>query len=517
MTTLPPSNEDRSRDSGLARAIAVLLRHARLILLCLVVTTAAAVGLSLLQQKEYSAVSVLLFRDTGFAQDLFGSSATPITDPTREAATNQKLVGLQVVATRTSEALGESLSADEVLEAVTITSEGQSDVISVTATDPSPARAARIANTVARQFIVFRANADRSKLLQAKRLAELEFRRLSPSQQQGVRGASLSRAAEEVGVLASLQTGNAELVQPATVPESPSSPKPMRAGILGAILGLLLGISLAFLFERLNQRLREPEEVREALGLPILATVPESTAIARSNTGSLGGELPYAESEIFRTLRASLRYFNVDREIRSVLITSAEAGVGKSTVSWNLALSAATSSKTVILETDLRNPSLARQHGLTIAPGLAELLTHQVELDEAIQSRPIVVGGNETSGGDHALDVIVAGAPPPNPVELIESQAMGEVVSRLGERYDFVIIDTAPTGVVSDAFPLLRKVDGVIVAARMGVSRSDSAKRLREQLDQLRAPCFGGGRQRGEDETRRAVRIWLWHNGQHSG
>jgi capsular exopolysaccharide synthesis family protein len=128
---------------------------------------------------------------------------------------------------------------------------------------------------------------------------------------------------------------------------------------------------------------------------------------------------------------------------------------------------------------------------LSSGPGLAELLTHQVRLEEAIQSKALAAVGNSVSGGERTLDVIVSGSLPPNPAELIESQTMSEALSRLAERYELVVIDTAPVGVVSDAFPLLHKVDGVIVVARMGQSTRDSAERLREQLDRLEAPVLG--------------------------
>ena len=240
----------------------------------------------------------------------------------------------------------------------------------------------------------------------------------------------------------------------------------------------------------------------------MLGTVPESKAIMASNEGAAAAELPFMENEAFRMLRASLRYFNVDHDVRSVLVTSHAAGVGKSTVAWNLARVAASSSKAVIVETDLRNPTLSRQHGLKAGPGLAELLTHQVGLDEAIQAKPIVAAGsNGAEGGGRALDVIVAGSLPPNPAELIESQTMSEALTQLAEHYELVVIDTAPVGVVSDAIPLLRKVDGVIVVARMDKSTRDGAEQTREQLGRLEAPVLRHRRQRHQGATRR--KVWL--------
>ena len=185
-------------------------------------------------------------------------------------------------------------------------------------------------------------------------------------------------------------------------------------------------------------------------------------------------------------LRASLRYFNVNRDVRSVLVTSSAAQAGKSTVAWNLARVAATSARVVILETDLRNPTLAQQHGLSRGPGLTELLTHQVDLAGATQQKMIAVGGAEAQ-----LDVIASGSVPPNPAGLLESEAMNGVLEQLKARYDLVVVDTAPVGVVSDAFPLLRKVDGVIVVVRLGETSRDAAKRIREQLNRIEAPVLG--------------------------
>jgi succinoglycan biosynthesis transport protein ExoP len=480
------------RSGGLERVLAVLGRRWKLILLCWIVTTAAALGFSELQQDQYSASASLLFRNPGFAEDLFGTTPTTTgTDPTREAATNEKLVGLKVVGVRAARHLP-GLSPKEVSSMVSVSSDGEADVVSVTATSHEPAQARLVADTFARQFIAFRTETEKSKLLQAQRLAEQEFGRLSPEQQEGARGQALSRGAEKLGILASLQTGNAELVQPAELPTSPSSPKPVRNTILGAIIGLLLGIGLAFLFEQLNRRLRDPEEVQGAFELPVLGTIPESKAIMATNRGAAAPELPFMENEAFRMLRASLQYFNVDREIHSVLVTSYGAGVGKSTTAWNLARVASTSTKVVLLETDLRNSSIAKQHGLVLGPGLAEVLTHQVDLDAAIQSKPIAVPSNGSGQATApAMDVIVAGSHPPNPAELTESEALRDVIAQLRERYELVVIDTAPVGVVADAFPLMREVDGVIAVARMGQTTRDQADHLTEQMRRMGAPVLG--------------------------
>jgi succinoglycan biosynthesis transport protein ExoP len=489
--TAPASQETDQRQMDLGGVLAVLRRRAGLIVLCVAIATVGALGISLLQEKQYSASASLLFRNPGFAENLFGNSAsTTATDPTREAATNEKLVALEIVAKRTSEHL-KGLTPEEVSGMVSVAASGEADIVTVTATGSDSEQAKFVANTFAHQFIAFRAEADRSKLLEAKQLAEEEYSRLSPEQQAGPRGEALSSGAEKLGILASLQTGNAELVQPAELPTSPSSPKPARNGILAAIIGLLLGIGLAFLFERLNRTLRDPEEARDAFGLPILATVPESKAIMASNKRAAALELPFMENEAFRMLRAQLRYFNIDNDVQTVVVSSHAAGVGKSTVAWNLGRVAATSSKAIVVETDLRNPTLAAQHGLRSGPGLAEMLTHQVELDAAIQFKPLAVGANGVGGGERQVDVIVAGSNPPNPAELIESKAMTDVLSQLAERYEFVVIDTAPIGVVSDALPLLRMADGLIVVARIGETTRDTAHEMRDQLARLDVPVLG--------------------------
>ena len=449
------SNTDAATGSGepnTSRILAGLLRRAPLIVACTLLTAGAALIFSLVQTKEYTADATLLFRDPGFDQRIFGSSDVAAPDPTREAATNITLVSLDAVADRTAADLGGGLTGDEVSSKVNVEGQGQADVASIKATDPDPQFAATLANAFAQNYISFRRNADRRKVQEARALVTADFNRLSPADQQSSEGQSLQRQISGLATLQALQTGNAELVQRATPPTSPSSPKTVRNTALGWILGLLLGVVVAALLERLDRRLRQPKDFEDAYGLPVLTEVPESKSVARSDNGI--GELLATEGVAFEMLRARLRYFNVDRDINSVLVTSAAPAEGKTTIAWNLAASAASSgSGTILLEADFHQPSVAGRSGTRARPGLSELLSGQSSLAESLQH---VAVENRQNGTEtiRQLDVIVAGSRPPNPVELLESEEMARLVEQLTGDHDLVVIDSPPLPTLGRRYPL---------------------------------------------------------------
>ena len=227
-------------------------------------------------------------------------------------------------------------------------------------------------------------------------------------------------------------------------------------------------------------------------------------ALSRSAKGKKDAKeaLPASEAEAFHLIRAHLRYFNVDRELRTLLVASAAPGDGKTTVARHLASAAARmGSRVLLLEADLRRPTLAQQLDVQSGPGLSDVLIGAESLSEATQmidlDSPRVEGsGGRGSGGSgsggRTLDVLVAGAAlPPNPGELVESHAMETLLERAKATYDLVVIDTPPLTAVSDAFPLLRKVDGVIIVGRVGRNRRDVAQRLHETLTGAGAPLLG--------------------------
>jgi capsular exopolysaccharide synthesis family protein len=486
-----PTIQESPEQGDFERVLRVLRRHAGLIVLCTLLTAAAAFGFSKQQTKQYTATASLVFEDSNqIPQILFGQSGGPEDTPARQS-TRVKLLELGPAATRTAKKLGDRVDVAEVKDSVSISPQGESNVVDVAATTTSPELSARIANTYAKQFIAAQARSSQRSTAQARKLIERQYSALSGEERTEPQGLALLSQIQSLTVASKLSSGEAQLAHAASAPTSPSSPKVARNAILGGLLGLLLGLGLAFLFERLNRQLRDPEEAREAFGLPVLGTVPESKAIMASNEGSAAAELPFVENEAFRMLRASLRYFNVDEDLRTVLVTSYRAGAGKTTIAWNLARVGASGSRAIVVETDLRNPTLARQHGLEPGPGLAEVLTRQVGLDAAIQFKRVATSAGPNGAEEPTLHAITAGALPPNPAELLESRAMDELLSQLEERYELIVIDTAPIGVISDCFPLLRRVDGVVAVARMGKSTRESAGKVREQLERLDAPTLG--------------------------
>jgi len=201
--------------------------------------------------------------------------------------------------------------------------------------------------------------------------------------------------------------------------------------------------------------------------------------------------LPGAEAEAFRLVRTRLRYFNVDRELRSLLVTSASPSEGKTTVAFYLARTAAEAGiRTLLIEADLHEAALASEFGLSPLPGLAEVLTRQASPEGVIQGIPLEEATNGHGGG-RGLDVIVAGAEAPNPLELMESGEMARLLAHLGTSYDLVVLDTPPAGSVADALPLLRLVSGVLLVAQLGKTTRDEAVSLREQLDSMEVSALG--------------------------
>lgn len=484
---------DRQRDAGMdiSTLFGVLRRRILVVVLAVGVAAGAAYFISKRQDEKYTASATLLLRGGGTGPDAEFTPPLPESAPDRESLVLASTV-LDRAERRLARRLGRA-GAEAALSDLTASSGEESDVVTVEATTALPKTAALAANTVVREVIGLRADTARRKIARSLRGVESERAKLggarSPDDLATLNQLNLSR--QQLKQAESKVDGDAEIVKPATVPTSPSAPKPARNALIGGFAGLLLGLALALIREQLDRRVRASKDLEAAFGLPVLASVPRSRAL-HPKDGTALRNLPPLETEAFQMLRANLHYLNTDVELRSVVVTSAGVGDGKSTVALNLAKADATVGRTVLLvEADIRRPRLATLLGLRATEGLADFLADRSKsLASVVNSVPVVQRTNGT-GASLFMDVVVAGAVPSNPSELIDSARMRELIREGEEAYDLVVIDTAPAGMVSDAIPLMSEASAVVVVGRVGRLTTHEADALREQLERIDAPSYG--------------------------
>lgn len=465
-----------NEEGFLERGFRTLRRRKWVILQATIAVPLIALVFSLLQTKEYTATATLLFRQT---PTTLGSTA-PAVDPVREAATNGELVALPVIATEAAEALGKGYTAAEVFSAVEVEPSAEADTASIAATTDSPERSAEIANAYGSAYIKFRREADRSQVQEAIDLAESSLEDLSPADAEGTEGAALRRQLDELKLTQALQTGGAELVQPAGAPSSPSTPKTKRNVALGLVLGLILGCALAAILEQFDRRVRTVEEMEDLYKLPVLAKIPQSRRLAGGISNSV--EPKTLEGEAFRALRANLRYFNHQQNRHVILVVSPAEGDGKSTVARSLAATMVGMGDSVaLIEGDLRKGGKLRGPDGRPAQGLSNVLTG-ASVENALVR--VDVRGARSSGG-RDLAVLASGPPPPNPAELLEGERMGEVVRDLNEHFETIVLDSPAMGAVSDALALIPLATMILVVGGLGKTTRDQLQSVKKQFGLL--------------------------------
>jgi capsular exopolysaccharide synthesis family protein len=470
------SKEPQMNSEGvLEQLLRIVRRRKWIVLQATVLVPLLALVFSLTQEKQYTATATLLFRQAPSGPE----EGETVIDPTREAATNGELVGLPVVADEASLLL-DGVSPQEVLDGVEVESSAEADTAKLAATTEDPELSAAMANAYGRAYISFRRDADRSQVQDAIDVAEGSLEQLSPEDQEGKEGAALREQLDRLKLTQALQTGGAELVQPATAPSSPSSPKTLRNVLLGFILGGLLGFAIAALLERIDRRVRSVEELEELYEVPILARIPRSQRLSRRNPEAIGPQTQ--EGEAFRVLRTNLRYFNVDGSLRSILVTSPEAGDGKSTVARTLAMTMAEMGDEVVLvEADLRKGGELR--GVTGGPasGLSNVLSG-TPFEKVLIEVDVPASGHTQS---RSLTVLPSGPVPPNPSELLDSAQMRDLLIKLQERFRMVVIDSPALAAVSDALALVADVSAVVVVGGLGKTTRDAGRELSKQFSLL--------------------------------
>ncbi|MBD1215818.1 MAG: polysaccharide biosynthesis tyrosine autokinase [Aphanizomenon flos-aquae Clear-A1] len=289
-----------------------------------------------------------------------------------------------------------------------------------------------------------------------------------------------------VQVLENQNVGNSRVISEALVPELPVSPKIPLNLALGGFLGVLLGAGTALLLESMNQSLKNIEEANRLLGFPLLGTIPQHGEKNPKNRQEGRQELPLLDdpyspvSTSFEMLQTNLGFTVSDKELRVILVTSATPGEGKSFVAANLALAGAYVGKRVLLvDADMRRPRQHRVWEIHNLLGLSNILAGQTQLKNAVQEvSPLV-------------KMLPAGKIPPNPVALLDSQCMADLVEEASKDYDFVIIDTPPLTAVTDPLIVGKYVDGLLLVVRPGKVEYSAVNAAKSLLTQAKLPILG--------------------------
>jgi non-specific protein-tyrosine kinase len=505
-----------------------------LILIAVIVATAGVYAYYARKPNVYTTSTLVFYQDPG--DPVTGLPSPQSTD--RTILNEAQLLNSRENAAAVAKSIGFSGTPEDLLAAVSVTSKTGEDFVSIAAQAGDPNEAAKIANAFAGQFVNSLNNAYKTRLQGLLRASQQQLTQTPGGVAADAQRANLLSQINRLELAVKFPTEPAQQINPALPPTSPSSPKPVRNAFFAFVLALVGAIALAYGLERFDRRLRDPEEVEEAYASPLLAVLPHSDdpAPAAGGMAALSGDF----REPFRTLRTNIELATVDTPPRTILVSSAMPGEGKSTVVRNLALAFHEAGKRVaVVDLDLRHPALQALFRVTPGPGMTDVLRRDKELDEVML--PIGTGLPElddlldfdaaerpTSNGTNghsadavhapALMLLLGGATPANPPAVLASKRVGQVLDELRGRFDIVLIDSAPVLAVTDTVPLLRYADATLFVGRLGVTTRDTAKRLADfvarvpglnmlgvvanDLSRLEAGTYGYGYGYGPEDER---------------
>lgn len=411
------------------------------IVLATLIGVAAAYGWTAMQPKVYTA--------NGSAIISAGSSAT-ITDAMlgdnvarARAKSYLDIARSRLVADFAREQLGVSTSPDALIGRVRVSNPVDTAILRVSADAPTPQEAKELVEAwIAGMTVV---------------VNDLEN--------------SNASAGESIMQLRTLDN--------AVLPSSPSSPNLRLALMLGLMAGFAAGIAYALIRSTLDRRLRSASGIEREFDTAVLGSIPLDAAIAKKGVAVVQPDFHTAES--VRQLRTNLRFMDVDKPPRVVVITSCLPGDGKSTLAIQLANAIAESGQRVVLvDADLRRPSLAQYLGLPGGAGLTDVLVGRAGVTEMLQPY----------GDTGCMWVMAAGSIPPNPSELLGSETMRAVLHSLPED-TFVLVDTPPLIPVTDAAILTARTDGALVVTRAGRTTIDQLDKALLNLDRVKGRALG--------------------------
>ena len=318
---------------------------------------------------------------------------------------------------------------------------------------------------------------------------------------------------QETLILESGKVEEVSIIKPALVPAAPfNTPSKVTIVVTGIIMGLVIGIVFAFGAEVFDTSMGTIEDVENLLQVPVLGVIPfmakgEKEKHRGGNADSGAGrkrdlithyDPKSFPAEAFRTLRSNLEFLSLDKKGKSFLITSSFVQEGKTFNAVNLALSMAqTGSRVLLLEADLRKPTIHRTFGLEKTPGLTDCVLGNYQWKDIVNTITDVMLGDfeleeilRTPGLDN-LHIICAGTKPPNPAEILRSKRFGEILQEVYQHYDIIILDAPPILPVVDATEIGPHVDGVVIVYTVGKIGRGVLKRAKMSMDNIHANVWG--------------------------
>jgi capsular exopolysaccharide synthesis family protein len=464
----------RGEQEGLSRYVQTLRERLGLILVCILATTLAATIYVLFASSLYRAKAELLV--TPVSRD--DSTLTSLglirdsNDPTRDVSTAAQLVTSTDVARDVKNQLRLKGSVTQLLRSVTSEPVAQSNLVAVTASGSTRASAQRLANAFADATV-------RDRTVTLHRLLDTTIpsleARLAPASE-----AERAVLSERLAALKTLRAGPDPTVRVETRAEPPESAARPRAKLslaAGLLSGVLIGVAAAFGLQSLDPRLRREEQLRALFRLPILARIPRER---RTRSSPLTPDvLTAASAEGYRTLRATVAAATTSPRGdhgKSILITGSSPSEGKSTTAVNLAVSLAQAGHHVILmEADLRRPTLADVFGVVPRLGIASVLIEQTTLEDALIT-------TKEFGPD--LELLLVDLPGVHMADRLSLPTARQLILHAETLADYVIIDSPPLTEVIDALPLAQQAGNVLIVARIGRSRLNRLEDLGELLAQ---------------------------------
>ncbi|HUN77930.1 MAG TPA: polysaccharide biosynthesis tyrosine autokinase [Solirubrobacteraceae bacterium] len=460
---------ERVRDGESVGGLLRVLRRRWLIALGVVAASLAVmVFMHEHKAKSYSATASVAFQNTTLSEAGLQVTPSSSSEPQREANTQVLIADSTEVAQAAARQLHLRTSASELLEEVKVEAAPSADVLNIQASAADPQAAANLANAFAEQYIAFRSQ---SQLAGVEAAAHNLQQQIAALPSGSAERTALEQSLQRLSAARAVASGGADIIGRATPPASPAGTSLTSTVVIGLLIGLALAFALVFLLESLDRRVKTVEELEREYRLPALAAIPQSAF--------RGGRAAGREEllEPYRILRSALDFAAVTRRLDTLLVTSAIAGEGKTTVAVDLAHAVAlTGRRTVLVELDLRRPTFAEHFELDATRGLTTALTGRAQPSELLA---------EPLAGVPNLLVLPAGPVPHNPSELLGSARLAEILAQLAGGESMVIVDAPPLNPVADAHVLLNSeaVDAAIVVARLERVTREEVRRTRAILD----------------------------------